>query len=200
MAISPNGKYLVSGGVEGLLKVWDPLDLVLIKNLFCSANSILCIDIDPESEYILCGNNYKMIFLWSLNSLKLRKCFEGHLSHIRTVKFLYSSKKFVSGSDDQTIKVWDTFKSCLILVLNLGFITNEILITKNINRNIVCVSSNKILKNKKVTSSIKKETSVICANIFEKGTEIAVGFINGMLEILSFKDLKLLKSRKAHFS
>ena len=36
MAISPNGKYLVSGGVEGLLKVWDPLDLVLIKNLFCS--------------------------------------------------------------------------------------------------------------------------------------------------------------------
>ena len=202
IAISNNEKYLVSGGDEGILKIWDPLHLTLIKSLCFHKSIITCIDIDIKSQFILSGSCDRIISLWNLNSLKLQKCFAGHLGWIHSVKFVISSKIFASGSFDKTIRLWSTLNSNLIWKLDLEDHIIDILKCRYSNKNLVCCTFTKIyklnLKHKKIISNISRKSMPICGIIIQK--KIKVGYEDGTIETLEYSNLRSLDNRKIHLS
>ena len=203
IAITPNERYLVSGGSEGVVKIWDPLHLVIIKNLCFHSNRINCIDIDPRSEYLLSGGHDRTICLWSLKSMRLQKYFVGHSNFIISAKFLHSSEFFISGSGDKTIRVWNTLKNSLIWLLQLELKVCFILIPRSINQNLVCGSKTKIfqvnLKDKQYISSIQRNSMVLCGIFIENNTKVALGYEDGLLQVLVYSDFRLFNGRKAHY-
>ena len=201
IVISPDEKYLVSGN-QGTIKLWDPLHLVLIKNLCFHTNWITCIDIESSSEYMLCGSFDRKISLWSLKSMRLIKCFAGHLRDVITVKFFNSSKQFLSGSNDNTLRIWDTFRDKLIWKLELDFNFFYFFTLKNSMKEIVGGSNYKIyklnIKHKKVILSSQKKSFSTCAIMIENERKIVLGYNSGMLEKLYFDSFNLLDSIQAH--
>ena len=48
-----------------------------------------------------------MIHLWNLSSGTLQKTFTGHTSSIHSLSFSVESTVLLSGSADETVRVWD---------------------------------------------------------------------------------------------
>ena len=87
VAYSPDGKTIVSGSYEQTIKVWD---------------AGVSTDTDTQSH----SNLSTPLLATASLELKAEKQ-SAHSDWIRSVAFNNDGTKIVSGSDDQTIKVWD---------------------------------------------------------------------------------------------
>ena len=67
---------------------------------------------------------------------------KAHNAKINSIKFIPSSKNFVSASDDKTIKVWKTFTYCLIFCVEFDASISKIKFM-NKNKSILYISGNK---------------------------------------------------------
>ena len=88
MAFSPDGKTIVSGSDDLTLKVWDAGTLArpiphLAQNLSAPTLAAASLDLKAEKQ-------------------------SAHSDRVTSVAFSPDGKTIVSGSDDQTIKVWDS--------------------------------------------------------------------------------------------
>ena len=94
MQFDPDGKTIVSGGASGTLKVWD-----------AGASALTPSNPQPKT--------YRPVL--AAASLELKAENENaHSECINSVAFSPDGKTIVSGSDDQTLKVWDAGASALI--------------------------------------------------------------------------------------
>ncbi|MDJ0636528.1 MAG: NACHT domain-containing protein [Xenococcaceae cyanobacterium MO_188.B29] len=141
VSFSPDGKKLVSGGKEGIVKLWDISKIIanetensiykteksIIDGSFLGsffipqANSkiepwILSVAFSPDGKTIVSGSENKIIRLWDIES---RECLQPqplteHEKRVWSVVFSPDGKTFISGSDDKTIKIWNsTSRQCI---------------------------------------------------------------------------------------
>ena len=93
VAFSPDGKTIVSGAWDKTLKVWDAgvwtlTPPTLSTNLSVPTLAAASLELKTEKQ-------------------------SAHSDFVRSVAFSPDGKTIVSGSDDQTIKVWDAGVSAL---------------------------------------------------------------------------------------
>ena len=87
MQFDPDGKTIVSGGASGTLKVWD-----------AGASALTPSNPQPKT--------YRPVLAAASLELKAEKE-DAHSSYVASVAFSPDGKTIVSGSGDQTLKVWD---------------------------------------------------------------------------------------------
>ena len=109
----PSGKYLISGGMDAQLKVWDTsVDYVLRENIAAHLYTIndLCFSSDGK-QFVTCSMD-KSIKLWDAYNFKLLKVLDkhrhaGHGNSVNKLLWMKYQDLLVSCSDDRTISVWD---------------------------------------------------------------------------------------------
>lgn len=69
IAFSPDGKYLVTGDVNRVPRVWDLATKKIMSKLIGHQNSIRSVDFAPNSKFILSGGNDYMIKMWQWRQL-----------------------------------------------------------------------------------------------------------------------------------
>jgi WD40 repeat protein len=123
VAISPDGKTLVSGSSDKTIKVWDLEMLILLFSLEGHkvwyletgillfsleghSGSVNTVAIRPDGTMIVSGSSDKTIKVWYLMTGDLQYTLEGHSDSVNTVAISPDGKTIVSGSSDKTIKVW----------------------------------------------------------------------------------------------
>ncbi|MBK8555850.1 MAG: WD40 repeat domain-containing protein [Lewinellaceae bacterium] len=117
---SPDGKW-VAGNENNEIRIWNVND----GSLFYSSDDpmVNCMAFSPDSKSLLIGyanNNLHLYNLESPNPGFLRADFIGHLSSIRQVGFSPDGKYIISGSNDNTARVWDTAGKELIRLISIG--------------------------------------------------------------------------------
>jgi WD40 repeat protein len=109
---SPDGAYLLSGGRDAHLKIWNVKDGYSLKeSIVAHMYAINNICYHPSGKYFATCSMDKSIKIWDAGSFRLLKVIDRarHAGHGTSVNRLWWSsyqEQLVSCSDDRTISVW----------------------------------------------------------------------------------------------
>lgn len=110
LAWSPDGRFLLSGGRDALLKVWDAeQDFALVSEQPAHWFTINHIAFSPDGRHFATASRDKTIKLWDAENFQLLKVLDaarygGHFNSVN--RLLWLSDALVSASDDRTIGLW----------------------------------------------------------------------------------------------
>ncbi len=107
VAISADGKRIVTGSGDDTAKVWDATtgnELLTLRGHIYSVNSVA---ITEDSKYILTGSGDKTAKLWDAETGKEIFTIRGHELAVDSVAISSTGKRIVTSSEDKTAKVWD---------------------------------------------------------------------------------------------
>ncbi|MEW6469930.1 MAG: WD40 repeat domain-containing protein [Bacteroidota bacterium] len=111
-AYHPNGKYLISGGRDAMMRVWDRMDNFRELSVIPAHNwALYDIVFSPDGSLFATASRDKTLKIWDSNSFGLLKVVnkEKNDSHRSSVnKLLWTSYHdlLVSASDDRSIMAW----------------------------------------------------------------------------------------------
>jgi WD40 repeat protein len=105
VAISPDGKTLVSASWDGETKVWNLTSGQEIRN-WKGHLGIRSIAISPDGKTLISGADDKTIKVRSLATGREIRTLRGHKNWVMSLAISPNGEILVSGSTDSTIKVW----------------------------------------------------------------------------------------------
>jgi WD40 repeat protein len=106
LAVSTDGKILVSGSRDKTIKIWHLEKGELLNTLNGHRDGVYAIALSPDGQIIASGSADKTIKLWHLETGELLGTFTGHTHTVTALAFTASGELLVSGSLDKTIKIW----------------------------------------------------------------------------------------------
>jgi tricorn protease-like protein len=114
VAISPDQKYLVTGGEDKLLAIFDFTSLEPVhkypENYFAPHGLVLTL---ANNIFVGSGNDIKLI---DLNS-KTLAVYEGNTTPIFSIDYAPERNLITAGSYDYKLKVWDVTSSKIVFML-----------------------------------------------------------------------------------
>ena len=128
-AFSPGGFQILSGSDDGTLKLWDAArapELAARMGHDPPGSSVWSVDFSPDGSKILSGSGDYTLKLWSatsgsllatLGTPQLSPPWEGHSGSVWACAFSPDGLRILSGSNDATLKLWDTSSCSLITTL-----------------------------------------------------------------------------------
>ncbi len=109
VAVSPDGKYIVSGSHDSTVKLWERSSGKEVRTFKGHERRVNSVCFSPEGTHILSGSDDKTLKLWDHAGGKevLVRTFKGHGGGVNGVYFSPEGTHILSGSDDSTVKCWE---------------------------------------------------------------------------------------------
>lgn len=104
------GDRFLSSGYDKTIKLWDTETGQCVKK-FNSRKAAYSIKFntsdDSHSHLFISGMSDKKILCWDTRTGKVVQEYDRHLGAVNTVTFVDNGRKFVSTSDDKSLRVWE---------------------------------------------------------------------------------------------
>ncbi|XP_012519441.1 PREDICTED: apoptotic protease-activating factor 1 [Propithecus coquereli] len=156
-------------------------------------------DFSPHNHLAVVALSQYCVELWNIDScLKVADC-RGHLSWVHGVMFSPDGSSFLTSSDDQTIRLWETKKVCknydIVLKQEVDVVFQEngvmVLAVDNIRRL-------QLINGKTGQIDYLTEAQVSCCCLSPHHQYIAFGDEDGAIEILELLNNRIFQSRIRH--
>jgi WD40 repeat protein len=111
IALSQDGKRLLSGGADHLVRLWN---VDTGKEIWCQAGhkgTIGCLAFSPGGQTGASGSKDGTVRVWDLGRGSEEACFRGHNGSVEVLLFSPDGRTLISASDDQTIRTWDVYRA-----------------------------------------------------------------------------------------
>jgi len=145
VAYSNDGKFLVSGGAEGVVRIWDAATTSEVRTLRGHTGWVTSVGFSPDGRNVVSCAVDKAVRLFELP--KSDGAPTGHSAMARCIAVSRDGKYAATGSDDRTVKVWNLANGREVATLT-GFGGNVAAIVFQGNDTIVAgsASDNKLRK------------------------------------------------------
>ena len=117
VAISSDGKTIVSGSYDNSVKIWERASGELLKTLEGHKGWVTSVAISNDGKTIVSGSVDKSVKIWDRASGKLLKTLEGHTNGVNSISISTDGKTIVSGSGDNSVKIWERASGKLLKTL-----------------------------------------------------------------------------------
>jgi len=107
IAVSPDGKRIVSGSDDNTIKVWDATTGAELMTLRGHDGGVRSVAFSPDGKRIVSGSGDNTIKVWDAANGEELMTLRGHEGPVRGLAFSPDGERIVSGSGDKTIKVWN---------------------------------------------------------------------------------------------
>ncbi|CAG5126344.1 unnamed protein product [Candidula unifasciata] len=104
-----DGKEFLSCGYDRYCKLWDT-ETGECKARFTSRKVPYCIKFHPEEDkqhLFVAGTSDKKIVCWDIRSGEIIQEYDRHLGPVNSITFIDQNRRFVSTSDDKSLRVWE---------------------------------------------------------------------------------------------
>ncbi|MCP5103553.1 MAG: DUF4365 domain-containing protein [bacterium] len=107
VAVSPDGKWFVSGSADKTIKTWDLESGQCRATLKGHEGEVESVAVTPDGTRILSGSSDKTIRVWDVQTGVQLNIWENHAARVLDVVVFPDGLKALSGSGDKTLKLWD---------------------------------------------------------------------------------------------
>ncbi len=112
VAFSPDGKCLVSGGLDNALIVWDVASGQPLKTLRGHAGQVRACRYSADGKLVLSGANDGTLRLWNIDEYEEARTvaplvLTGHADAVLAADFSADEKTIVTAGRDRIAKLWD---------------------------------------------------------------------------------------------
>ncbi len=185
VSISPNSRYLLSGGDDGTVRLWLLSTMSVLYSHQAHQGPIWC-SIFLSKYHYLTGGLDGRICLWSVDKTVPLRIYTGHIGSIVCLSIHPNMNYFASGGSDGTIRVWSLTSTSQVR-----------LFTQNLHSKIRCVEFSPC----GTLLAVGTDDSVLC--IYNLPLSTIIWSINGALtfplssiaspQLLSVLDPEIIK-------
>jgi WD40 repeat protein len=107
VAVSPDGRYVVSGSLDQTVAVWDLATGTRIRWLTGNQAAVNSVAVSPDGRRIILGCQDNTVTVWDLESGSQIHRLTGHDDWVWSVAVSPDGRRIISGSQDDIVAVWD---------------------------------------------------------------------------------------------
>jgi NACHT domain- and WD repeat-containing protein len=106
VSVSPSGRYLATGGEDGVVRVWEELDGALVASLDAHEDGIggLVWLTDPDERLLASGGGDGFIRIWDWPAELERRAWQAHRGPVRALALVENGRTIASGGEDRMIR------------------------------------------------------------------------------------------------
>ncbi|XP_022905566.1 pre-mRNA-processing factor 17 [Onthophagus taurus] len=104
-----SGKQFLSAGYDRYIKLWDT-ETGQVVSRFTSRKIPYCVKFNPDrnkQHLFVAGTSDKKIICWDIRSGDIVQEYDRHLGAVNTITFVDDNRRFVTTSDDKSLRVWE---------------------------------------------------------------------------------------------
>ncbi|KAI9220440.1 WD40-repeat-containing domain protein [Blastocladiella britannica] len=101
------GNYVLTGGADKLLRLWNARDQRLVMTLSGHGWEVLDVAISPDNTRLASCGKDRGVLMWDVSAAAMTRKITGHTERINTVAFNSNGTVVASGSYDTSVRLWD---------------------------------------------------------------------------------------------
>ena len=102
-----DGNYILSGGSDRTIRLWNPHKGFLVKKYCAHAQQVLGLCSSDDNAKLASVGGDKLVFYWDVATGRIIRKFRGHHQRVNAVEFGAGCDVLVTGSYDRSVRVWD---------------------------------------------------------------------------------------------
>jgi WD40 repeat protein len=107
VALSPDGRFGLSGGYDRVGRLWDMETGQEIRNFEGHTKAIFCVGFSPDGRRALTAGEDTTVHVWDVQTGKEIRKFTEHKKEVLCAVFSPDSRRILSCGVDRTIRLWD---------------------------------------------------------------------------------------------
>lgn len=105
-SFSKTDAYIVTGGQEKKIKVWDANNSNLMKTIDAHSQEVRTLVFSNNGNLLVSSSEDKSVKIWDSNNWSLIRTLAGHTGPVGTARFNEDDTYICSAADDNTTRVW----------------------------------------------------------------------------------------------
>eukprot|EP01028_Stygiella_incarcerata_P002294 TRINITY_DN1424_c1_g3_i4.p1 TRINITY_DN1424_c1_g3~~TRINITY_DN1424_c1_g3_i4.p1 ORF type:complete len:667 (-),score=177.37 TRINITY_DN1424_c1_g3_i4:2177-4057(-) len=206
-----DGRRFVSVGFDRRVIVWDTEYGKIIRDM-SNGRLPYCVKVHPDDDkqnICLVGCSDKKIHQWDIERGEVVQEYNEHLATVNTITFIDQNRKFVSSSDDKTLRVWEYGMPVQLKLIQESWMHSMPAISLSPNKKwmaaqcmdnqVAIYHADKVKEHKKKRFKGHSSAGYACQVGFSPdGRFVISGDAHGFLFVWDWKTCKVIRKLKAH--